>query len=233
MTVVGKTGLKKLPRLNRKGTALRKHYLNPKRLREVVVEEEIASIKTAAAPRISAKRAPKKKTKDGRINLAAMEKIDPKAQRIRENARELNQEMEEAGRISRTMTLEEKIFILEKYFSHSWGIKKIAKQIGRASSSVTRFVDKYRSTATLAKLHIEAQAENLAKRVTAKANVEESLEILDRIDVLPKKERKSEGGNSFNIIVGMPGAQGVRGAIPVPSQKQIEAARTPEMGSEE
>ncbi len=245
----------RLPRLNRKGDGYRKHKLNAQRVREVVVQDEIEALKTSDRRKKAfegTKRAhavaqgvleeperlpngrrkrrpglerPEPEVKNGLINLKAFDAPDPKVAHRQEKLSELDQEMLEDGRRARGLILEEKIFILESYFSKRWGPKKIAKLIGRASSTVTRFIDRYRSTATMARLHFEAQAENLAKRVTSKANVEEAMEVLDRIDVLPKKDRKEQGGTSFNIIVGMPGQPGTRGAIPVPSQKQIEAAR--------
>lgn len=223
--------IRKLPRLNRKGDGIRKHRLNPQKLREMVVDEEVENLRTADGRRRAKpgfKRAPPEVTKEGLINLKAFSTADPKTVHLQEKVAELNEEMLEDGRRSRGLILEEKIFILESYYKKNWGPKRIGKLLGRASSTITRFVDKYRSTATLAKLHIEAQAEHLAKRVTAKANVEESMEILDRLDVLPKKDRKTAEGSSFNIIVGMPGAPGTRGTIQVPSQKQIEAARSTE-----
>lgn len=224
----------RLPRLSRDGKNLRKHRLNPQSLRKVVVEEEVEALKaenrTADGRRRAKpgfKRAPPE-VKDGRINLKAFTAPDRKTEHLQEKIAELNEEMLADERRSRGLILEEKIFILESYYTKNWGPKRIGKLLGRASSTITRFLDRYRSTATLAKLHIEAQAENLAKRVTSKANVEEAMEILDRIDVLPKKDRKESGGNSFNIIVGAVGAPGTRGTIQVPSQKQIEAARIPE-----
>lgn len=228
----------RLPRLNRAGKGLRKHRLNPESLKKVVVEEEIEALKAEnrtangrRRPKPGFKRAPPEVKKDGLINLKAFgdpNRPDPKGDLLKEKVEDLNQEMLEDGRRSRGLILEEKIFILDAYYTKNWGPKRIGKFLGRPSSTISRFLDRYRSTASMAKLHMEAQAENLAKRVTAKANVEEAMEVLDRLDVLPKKDRKTPENTSFNIIVGMPGAPGTRGAIPVPSQKQIEAARIPE-----
>lgn len=124
------------------------------------------------------------------------------------------------------LSLEEKVFILEHRFSKAqpWGDLRIAKALQRPRRTVTEFIERYRSTNVLAKAYLEREAENLAKRIARKANVEQSMEVLDRLDVLPKKDRKAvadQGGPQFSIIIGQ--SQGAH-AIPVPDQKAIEAA---------
>jgi predicted transcriptional regulator len=131
-------------------------------------------------------------------------------------------EMQEAGRKGTPLSSQDKVSIIE---AHARGISgsAIAKKLERNHSVISRFLDKYRTTAPLARLHFDANAERLAARVIKKANVEESLEVLDRMDVLPKKQQKDTGSRtSFNLIVGMPGQVAV---VQAPDQqKVIEAA---------
>jgi AraC-like DNA-binding protein len=137
---------------------------------------------------------------------------------------------------SNTLSLDEKVFILEAYFSKNVGVKAISVELKRPSSTVTKFLQRYKSTVPLAKMHIAANAEVFARRVVKNANVTESLEVLDRVDALPKKSRgDGTGSPQFNIIVAMPGQQQSAGGavinVPVPTQAAIEAARQiPERG---
>jgi hypothetical protein len=125
------------------------------------------------------------------------------------------------------LSLEEKIFILERKFVDNWGAKRIAATVKRDVTTIEKFITAYRSTKTLARLHLEAQAENLAKRIVRKADVDQGLEIMDRLDILKKQNRGNEAGNAqFNIIVGMPGQPTAVAAIP--DQAAIEAAFTKE-----
>jgi len=127
--------------------------------------------------------------------------------------------------VVKLLTLEEKIFILEAHFNKGVGIKQISKDLSRSIATVRRFVNQFRSTHLIAKLRFAAQADNLAKKVIAKADVDQAMEVLDRIDVLPRKERsKGPEVPQLNIIVGMPGQPS---AIPAPSQKTIEASKVP------
>lgn len=150
------------------------------------------------------------------------EETDRKIAEMKPQLDRIVAEQIEADRRAKLLTTDEKIFILEAYFDKGVGPTKIAESLGRNPSVIVRFVQKYRSTTKLAKMHIEANAERLAQRVIAKANVTESLEVLDRVDALPKKSRGDEQvGPKFNIFVGMPGT---KVAPPVPDQKAIEAA---------
>lgn len=96
-------------------------------------------------------------------------------------------------------------------------ITAIAKRLDRTPVAVRRFLKQYTSTVRQARQYFEAQAEKLAKRVVKHANVDQSIEVLDRIDVIPKKVQ--EAGMQFNVVVGMPGQ-----AIPVPSDRIITGA---------
>lgn len=138
----------------------------------------------------------------------------------------------QSGPKSVELSMDEKIAILEMY---SAGLQPtiIATRLSRAVSTVKKFITKHRSRIPLARAIIESQADVLAERVIKHSTVEEAMEILDRVDVLPKKDKNSGQSNSqFNLIIGMPGGSTVGSmasqgppAIPVPSQKQIEAAR--------
>lgn len=150
------------------------------------------------------------------------EETDKKIAEMKPKLERMVAEQIEADSRAKQLTTDEKIFILEAYFEKGVGPTVIAKSLNRNPSVIVRFVQKYRSTTKLARMHVEANAERLAQRVVAKANVTESLEVLDRIDALPKKSRGDEQtGPKFNIFVGMPGT---KIAPPVPDQKTIEAA---------
>jgi len=126
------------------------------------------------------------------------------------------------GRKMKLLSPEEKVFIIEAY-AKGISMKRIGAKLGRNHGVISRFLDKYRTTVPMARLHFEANAERLASRVTKRANVVEALEVLDRIDVLPKKQREDSNSKmQFNVIVGMPGQQ--QAVIVPPSQKQVEAA---------
>lgn len=81
---------------------------------------------------------------------------------------------------------------------------EIAQILGCSQPSVHGWLEKFRDTRTEAIYTARSGAQKLVERVLKQANVEESLEVLDRIDVLPKKQRESSG-NQLNVIIGMPG----------------------------
>lgn len=81
---------------------------------------------------------------------------------------------------------------------------EIAQALGIDQSNVSRWLDKLIDTTEVAKHTARNAAQKLVERVIKHSNVEESLEVLDRIDVLPK--RQIEGNRSqVNIVIGMPG----------------------------
>lgn len=154
-----------------------------------------------------------KELADDRAALdAKLAEVKPRLDRIEEI---------QAGK-NQPMSTEEQVLILEAYFSRKLGPAAIAQEIGRPSSTVTRFIQRHISTAPIAKALIGNSAETLARRIIKHANVTESLEILDRVDALPKKRDKdATPTQNFNIIVGMPGA---KSAPAIPDQAAIEAA---------
>lgn len=123
------------------------------------------------------------------------------------------------------LSVEEQTIILEAHFSRGIGPKAIADILKRPHSTVVRFIQRYTSTAPIAQATMRAGAEILAKRIIKNANVGEALEVLDRVDALPKKDRAKAAteGPRFNIIVAMPGSTA---AIPAPpDQALIEAEK--------
>lgn len=81
---------------------------------------------------------------------------------------------------------------------------EIAQALGIDQSNVSRWLDKLVDTTELAKHTLRNSASTLAKRVVKNANVEESLEVLDRLEVLPKRQTEARAGG-VNIVIGMPG----------------------------
>lgn len=122
------------------------------------------------------------------------------------------------------MSSEEKAIAIE-LFHEGLSRHKIAAVLHREISTIVRFIQRYQSTTTASRMYFEANADKLAHRVVKNANVDQSLEVLDRLDVLPAKDRKGGGGDGgprFNVMIGVPGA-----TIPIPTQREIEASRTP------
>lgn len=120
-------------------------------------------------------------------------------------------------------TMEEKLQCLELY-AELGNADAVAVKLNRSPDAVRKYLWRYRSTTKAARLTLEGGAERLANRILKDANVEESLEIMDRLEVLEKKRDKAAPTSSFSLIIGMPGHANIDQAVPVPSQKQIEAA---------
>lgn len=78
---------------------------------------------------------------------------------------------------------------------------EIAETLKCHRSTICRLLKDLEPTTEIAKLTAQHAALDLMKRVIKDADVEESLEVLDRIDVLPK--RQSESGPQIQIIQGI------------------------------
>lgn len=143
-----------------------------------------------------------------------IEELRPALDRMRE----VQEGMDKKGQ---HLTVEEETIILEAHFSKGIGPKAIATVLGRPHSTISRFIQRYTSTAPIAAATMKAGAKKLAERVIKHANVTESLEVLDRLDALPKKQRSNDSvsGPQFNVFIG--GGSGA--APPVPTQKAIDA----------
>lgn len=129
-----------------------------------------------------------------------------------------------AALITTPMTMEEKIQCLD-IFSELKDVAMTAVKMNRSEVSIRKFLARYLSTTRGARLTLEAGAEKLARRIVNDANVEEALEVMDRLDVLNAKQEKSGPSTSFNLVIGMPSSgPRVAGTVPVPSQAQIEEA---------
>lgn len=123
----------------------------------------------------------------------------------------------------KVLTPDEKIAILEMSIA---GLEPsiIGVRIGRDPGTVRSFLSRYRPRNTVARAYIEANSEKLAKRVVKNATVEESLEVLHRINVLPKPAVAGPATNTqFNIVVGS-----TAGGPTFPSQAEINAAASKE-----
>ena len=129
--------------------------------------------------------------------------------------------------VNRPMSMEDKLRALELY-ADLQDVPMVATKMNRSEESLRKFFRAYQSTTTGARLKLEAGAEKLAKRVIKDANVEESLEVLDRLDVLPRVDRaKATPQSQFNVIIGMPTTGPSRralDAVPVPTEEQVKKA---------
>ena len=83
---------------------------------------------------------------------------------------------------------------------------EIAHMVGCSQAAVSLALRDLQDTRELAKLTLHNAANTLAQRVIREADVEQSLEVLDRLGVAEK--RQAERGNSgVQVIVAMPGQQ--------------------------
>ena len=80
----------------------------------------------------------------------------------------------------------------------------IAQQLGITQPTVSRILDKYVDTRTLAKLRLHNSAASLTERVIREADVEQALEVLDRLEVAARRQNAS-GNTAVQVIVNMPG----------------------------
>ena len=81
---------------------------------------------------------------------------------------------------------------------------QIAETLGCNISTVSRWLDTLHDTTDQAKATARNAAQKLTERVIRDADVDQSLEVLDRLDVLPRKERGAGAGSQVNIVIGMP-----------------------------
>lgn len=98
-------------------------------------------------------------------------------------------------------------------------ITLISKEMERSRQCIYAFLASVKATGKLARMEAEAEAATMMRRVVKDADVDQTLEVLDRLDVLPKKERGGAGAghSQFIVMVGMPGQP----ALTPPSQEQI------------
>ena len=92
---------------------------------------------------------------------------------------------------------------------HKGGLTQtaIAHRVGMSQANVSRILASYTPTKELAKLRADNAALRLVDRVLEKADVEESLEILDRIGVLEKRHPEVTQSHVAIAVVNMPGQQ--------------------------
>lgn len=124
------------------------------------------------------------------------------------------------------LSTEEKLAILEMH-SRRYATEVIASRLARSPETIRKFLSDYKPTTTLARAYFESNAEKLAARIVKHADIDQSLEIMDRLDVLnAKRKDTSNTQTQFNVIVGVPGNSQTPSSIPVPSQADIEAAKS-------
>ena len=81
---------------------------------------------------------------------------------------------------------------------------EIAQILGCAISTVHHWVHTLEDTTDLAKQKLRAGASDLVDRVLSQANVEESLEVLDRLDVAAKRREATISMTAIAIDVDTP-----------------------------
>ncbi len=124
------------------------------------------------------------------------------------------------------LTMDEKLGILEMYQSET-DTNIIAQKFNRTPDAIRKFIWRYASTTKLARARLEGGSEKLANRIIEQANVDQSLEVMDRLDILAKKREKAAPASSFHLIIGVPPSSGkpsVTGTVPIPDQRMIDDA---------
>ena len=82
---------------------------------------------------------------------------------------------------------------------------EIAHRLACHRSTICRLLADYADTRELAKHKMQHGALKLAERVIAEADVEQSLEVLDRLEVAPKRQTDTSR-SGVQILIGMPGS---------------------------
>lgn len=82
---------------------------------------------------------------------------------------------------------------------------EIAQALGCNHSTVSRWLADLEDTTELAKHKLRSAAVDFVDRVVKDADVEQSLEVLDRIGVAEKRQTQS-GNAQVQILIGMPGS---------------------------
>ncbi len=123
------------------------------------------------------------------------------------------------------LTMDEKLQILEMYQEES-DTTLIAQKFNRSPEAIRKFLWRYKDTSQIARQRIQGGAHDLAERIVEQANVDQALEVMDRLGVLEKKRDKAAPQSSFTLVMGNFGEAAKKGSpvIPIPSQKRIEDA---------
>lgn len=80
-------------------------------------------------------------------------------------------------------------------------LHEIGAVLGRSHEGVRKILEEWTPTADLAKATLRRGAVVLADRVIAQADVTQALEVLDRLDVLPKRNTSSD--NKVQVVIGL------------------------------
>ncbi len=82
---------------------------------------------------------------------------------------------------------------------------QIAQRLACSQSTVSRVLGEFQDTRELAKAKLHRGSLKLAERIVADADVDQSIDVLERIQVLEPKQSQS-GAGGVQILIGMPGA---------------------------
>ena len=86
---------------------------------------------------------------------------------------------------------------------------QVAQRLECSPSAISRLLSEFHDTRPLAKLKAHNRALKLVDRVLEQADVEESLEVLDRIGVLEKRHPEATRSQVAIAVVNMPGQQAI------------------------
>lgn len=85
--------------------------------------------------------------------------------------------------------------------SQGYTLRDIGKRLDRSAEGVRHILDEWEPTGALAKATLQKGALTLADRVIAQADVSQALEVLDRLDVLTKRDKGVD--NRVQVILGI------------------------------
>ena len=83
--------------------------------------------------------------------------------------------------------------------------EQIAQRLDRDQTTISDVLLNFTDTRPIAQLKLRNSAVRFAERVIQRADVDQSLEMLDRLEVVPRRQVDHSKANQVNIVIGMPG----------------------------
>lgn len=102
---------------------------------------------------------------------------------------------------------------------------EIAQIVGVSQPTVSRTLAEFADTRVVAKAVLNKHAKTLAERVVKDADVSQSLEVLDRLDVAPKRRDETHSTQVMVVVQTQSVIPGIQTLSPV-SHKEIQDIST-------
>ena len=123
----------------------------------------------------------------------------------------------------KSMTREEKLAALEMA-QRRYPLKVIAARVDRSPDTIKHFLADYKDTTALAKARLAGGAERLAHRIIEHADVQQSIDVLERLGAVPAAKKDAEStAQKFQVIVGVVAGGSGQASNPIPTQEAVEA----------